>query len=288
VNPPTTPDAPGSLAPERVGPLLVGTAAEGWRLLGGGVTGSTQDDARALAGLADPGGPADPASFVPVAVLAERQTTGRGRFDRSWESPTGGVYFSALVRPVLAIEAAPALPLAAGLGIARGLEAVFADGLAITLKWPNDLRVSGAQGAATRAKLAGVLAESAVSGGHLAWVVIGCGINVVAPGSPAPGAAYLADILGERPAAARVAAAAIAGLAEALDTLALVGFTGLAGEYTARSDIIGAEVTVRDAGGRPVASGVVSGFDEAGRLVLSADGRIVTVAAGEVTLRAGR
>jgi BirA family biotin operon repressor/biotin-[acetyl-CoA-carboxylase] ligase len=275
-------DAGRSPAPGRIAPLLVGTAAAGWRVVGGGVTGSTQDDARALAHTGDPG---------PVVVLAERQTAGRGRLGRGWESPVGGVYFSALVRPSLALRAACALPLAAGLGIARGLEAAFGEGLGITLKWPNDLRVSGSAGSGedsavpTPRKLAGVLAESAVVGDRLAWVVVGCGINVSAPGSPAPGAAWLADVLGDRPDPARVAAAAIAGLAETLDTLALVGFGALEQEYVSRSDIIGTEVTVRDAEGRPVASGVVTGFDEIGRLVLSAGGREVAIAAGEVTLR---
>jgi BirA family biotin operon repressor/biotin-[acetyl-CoA-carboxylase] ligase len=269
-------DAPAPISPERIAELLRGTSAEGWRVVGGGVTGSTQDDARALADAGDPG---------PVVVVSERQTAGRGRFDRSWESPTGGVYFSALLRPALPIEAAPALPLAAGLGIARGLEAAFGDDLGIRLKWPNDLRLPGAAGDGAPAKLAGVLVQSAVAGNRLAWVVVGCGVNVVPPGSPAPGAAYLADVLGGRPDPAAVVAAAVAGLAEALDTLASAGFSGLADEYASRSDIIRTEVTVRDAGGGAVASGVVSGFDETGRLVLLADGVETAVAAGEVTLR---
>ena len=266
------------LSPDRVGPLL---RAATWRLVGGGATGSTNDDARALAQAGDPGA---------VAVLATSQTKGRGRFDRGWDSPGGGVYASVLLRPDSAPDLVSALPLAAGLGIARGLGRLGAGPAgSLRLKWPNDLRVAGR-------KLCGVLAESSVSAARLEWVVVGFGVNVVRPGggaasvgSPAadPGlhAAYLSDVLGVAVDLAAVAAAALDGLADALAVFERSGFGPLVEEYTRLSDLVGKRVTVRGASGAVVAEGVVTGFDADGRLLLSGDRGSATVSAGEVTLR---
>lgn len=253
--------------------LLAGSPAATWRLTGGGVTGSTQDDAKALSGEGDPG---------PVVVLATRQTSGRGRFDREWESPEGGLYFSAMLRPAMPASRAAVLPLVAGLGVAHGLEAAF-DGLTVSLKWPNDLRVAGPDGSLR--KISGILSESAAAGDRLAWVAIGVGIDLARPAEPVPGAGYLEELGSGTPDLALVAAAAIDGLAQALAELSSVGFGPMADEYAARSDIIGSEVTVREANGRPIASGTVTGFDEGGRLVLEGGDGEVRIAAGEVTLR---
>ena len=87
-----------------------------------------------------------------TAVVAERQTGGRGREGRSWESPAGGCYLSVLLRPQAARTAL--LPLAAGVAVA---EAVQGFGVASELKWPNDVLVGGR-------KLAGILAEASSGG----------------------------------------------------------------------------------------------------------------------------
>jgi len=101
-----------------------------------------------------------------TAVLAERQSDGRGREGRAWQSPAGGLYLSVLLRP--GAERAALLPLAAGVAAA---EAVAGLGVASVLKWPNDLLVAGR-------KLGGVLAEASSTGGGVEWVALGIGINV--------------------------------------------------------------------------------------------------------------
>ena len=101
-----------------------------------------------------------------TAVLAERQTGGRGREGRSWQSPPGGLYLSVLLRPSGAQSGL--LPLAAGVAVA---EAVAGLGVACQLKWPNDVLVSGR-------KLAGILAEASSGSAGVDWVVLGIGVNV--------------------------------------------------------------------------------------------------------------
>jgi len=126
-------------------------------------TGSTNDVALTLAaeGAAE--------GFV---VIADEQTSGRGRQGRAWHSPAGsGLYVSIVLRPSLAprdgVRITSLLTLAAGVALAEGVEAVTA--LSAEIKWPNDLLIG-------RRKLAGILAESAAS--DLAYVVLGYGINV--------------------------------------------------------------------------------------------------------------
>jgi BirA family biotin operon repressor/biotin-[acetyl-CoA-carboxylase] ligase len=101
-----------------------------------------------------------------TAVLAERQTGGRGREGRTWESPPGGLYLSVLLRP--SGESGRLVPLAAGVAVA---EAVAGFGVASELKWPNDVLVAGR-------KLAGILAEGSSAGAGVEWLVLGIGVNV--------------------------------------------------------------------------------------------------------------
>lgn len=103
-----------------------------------------------------------------VAVLAETQTAGRGRFDRGWTSPAGGIYCSVLLRPTLPPEEVGVLNLAAAIA---AVEAAAEVGVGAGCKWPND--VLGPDGD----KLAGILAESATRDGTVEWVVIGLGLN---------------------------------------------------------------------------------------------------------------
>jgi len=121
--------------------------------------GSTND----LAAAAAEGGASEG-----LVVVANTQSTGRGRVGRSWSSPAGaGLYVSVVLRP-----AGPALRLltiAAGVAIAEGVHA--ASGLETCVKWPNDVHAGSR-------KLAGILAEAGSSAGAVDHVVLGFGINI--------------------------------------------------------------------------------------------------------------
>lgn len=105
-------------------------------------------------------------------VVADHQTTGRGRRGRSWESPPGsGLLFSLVLRPG-SPEALEILTTALGVATAEAIEQ--ATGVAPELKWPNDVTVAGR-------KLAGILVESRLSGGTIEGAVAGMGVNVTWP-----------------------------------------------------------------------------------------------------------
>jgi BirA family transcriptional regulator, biotin operon repressor / biotin---[acetyl-CoA-carboxylase] ligase len=257
------PDAP---LPAEIAPLL--SHSRSMRLLGGGETGSTNDDARALARNGAPEG---------TVVLASRQSGGRGRLGRVWESPLGGAYLSIVLRPDASPGEVSSLSLAVGLGIARGL--AHSLGVETALKWPNDVLLSGG-------KLCGILLEMAAEADRVDWVVVGIGMNVArAPGVVAtPGAAYLRDVAPDARIAPSVAAV-LEGVADAYADWTTGGFGPMRGEYERRCPLLGSDVVVRDMTGAVRTSGSAFGVDSEGRLLVAGLGGVEAVAAGEVTLR---
>ncbi|MEF8907325.1 MAG: biotin--[acetyl-CoA-carboxylase] ligase [Haloarculaceae archaeon] len=115
-----------------------------------------------------------------VVVLADAQTGGRGRLDREWASPSGGVWLSILVRPDVPPAHAPAFTLAAAVATTRAAREAGADAV---IKWPNDVLVAGGDSGETEGrdaserKLAGVLTEMEGEADRVSWLVVGIGVN---------------------------------------------------------------------------------------------------------------
>jgi BirA family biotin operon repressor/biotin-[acetyl-CoA-carboxylase] ligase len=105
-----------------------------------------------------------------TVVHADRQTGGRGRGGRQFESPAGGLYFSLILRPELDLADLPLITLAAGTSLCASIRE--AASVPVMMKWPNDLYLH-------ERKLAGILTESGpIRGGQADFVVIGVGLNV--------------------------------------------------------------------------------------------------------------
>lgn len=132
-------------------------------------TGSTNADLHDLAVGGAPDG---------VVLVAEHQSAGRGRLDRTWTAPPGSsLLFSTLLRPSLPPTALHLLTTAAAVAASDACEAEA--GVRPRLKWPNDLVVPGADGAdGADRKVGGILSESVVRSGRVEAVVVGIGINV--------------------------------------------------------------------------------------------------------------
>ncbi len=132
---------------------------------------STQDVVKARAATGEAEG---------LVVRALWQEAGYGRRGRTWASPLGNLYASALLRPpALAATRAGELSLVAGAALALALPGA-------RLKWPNDLLIGGR-------KCAGVLVETGLSGAVVAWAALGMGVNADAP-PPGAGAVPGADL----------------------------------------------------------------------------------------------
>lgn len=104
-----------------------------------------------------------------LVILADRQTAGRGRRGRQWESPEGNAYFSLLLKPDLPVTSAPMLTLVMAYSAATYLQEYQVDA---RIKWPNDLVVDGK-------KICGILTEMQVAQGKIDAIVIGVGVNLV-------------------------------------------------------------------------------------------------------------
>jgi BirA family biotin operon repressor/biotin-[acetyl-CoA-carboxylase] ligase len=113
-------------------------------------------------------------------VAAAHQTEGRGRLGRAWHDEGGGaLLFSVLLRPALPARRGGLLTLSAGTALAEACESL--DGRPAACKWPNDVLVDGR-------KVAGILAESSLSGDRFDHVVLGLGVNLEAPPEGVAGA----------------------------------------------------------------------------------------------------
>ena len=127
-------------------------------------TGSTNLDVKALAEEGKPEG---------TLVVADMQTTGRGRRGRAWVSPSGeAIYMSLLLRPDCNPDKASALTLVMALAVVEALEEIDPDGCGI--KWPNDVVMNGK-------KVCGILTEMSAELDAIHYVVVGVGINVNQP-----------------------------------------------------------------------------------------------------------
>jgi len=121
---------------------------------------STNDRARELA----------VAGSEDALVVAGEQTGGRGRLDRPWNSPPGGVYASLLVRPDRPPAHAPTFTLAAAVAVTRACREA---GVEAVIKWPNDVLTAGSE-----RKLAGILTEMEGEADRISWLIVGVGANV--------------------------------------------------------------------------------------------------------------
>jgi len=230
---------------------LAAAAGTGWSV----TLLPTADSTNAVA-ESGPGGEGPVADSI---VVADHQTAGRGRLDRTWETPPGSALtFSVVVDPGLADHDWPLLPLAAALAVADGVR--LAADLEVQVKWPNDLLIA-------EDKFCGILLERVQGAEGRPLAIIGIGINVglAAEDLPVPTATSLA-IAGSTADRTEVFAAVVPALATILDALRSDPAAVLE-RYRSECDTIGREVTVSLPGGEQL-TGTATGLDRSGRLLV--------------------
>jgi len=215
----------------------------------------------------------------PLWVWAGRQTKGRGRLGREWDSPEGNLYASLFIAPDCSGTVISGLPLLAGLAAHDAISALAAgDGLAgrLCLKWPNDILLGDA-------KLGGVLIETAMITPGQRAVVIGTGLNLAAAPSGLDRAVTSLHEHGVKAAPAE----ALSALAFAAGTWLSVwsngvGFSDIRRAWLGRAHPLGACVSVRLGGER--IEGRFAGVDDTGALRLSVDGAERRITVGDVAI----
>lgn len=247
----------------------------GYRLQGFAEIGSTSTEAARAAETGDIG---------EVWFAALRQTAGRGRRGRPWETPSGNLAASLLIVPECDPAIAATLGFVAGVALNRALAAVlppgsFKNGLdgaaRVALKWPNDVLADGA-------KLAGILLEAQKLQNARQAIVIGFGVNIVSAPSGLPYPATSLQALG----ADLTAQTLFAALAEEWVVAYELWDNGknvgdILRLWRASAAGIGAEVAVSRDG--DVVRGVFESIDDTGRLMVRVrDNSLIAITAGDV------
>ncbi len=206
---------------------------------------------------------------MPEGALAvcDEQTSGRGRQGRSWVSPPGtAILCSILLRPP-PDRVASQLSLVAGTAVAEAIEAAV--GLAVQVKWPNDIMLN-------RRKVAGILAEA--SDGR---VVVGIGANVSQERSELPADTKVAPcslytIEGVKHQRAPLLASIVEHLERNYDVWLKCGLDGIYGSLGSRDFLRGRHLTVDGS------EGVGVKIDRDGRLLVGVGGDVRAVESGEI------
>ncbi len=211
-------------------------------------------------------------------VIAEAQTSGKGRRGRNWVSPGGlNLYASLILRPDLPPQRAPELTLVAAVALAETLREAGAPEAQI--KWPNDVQIAGK-------KVAGILTELSSDPDRISFVILGVGVNLNSTAADLPEeVASLATSLGEARGAkvprALFAAALFSRLEEWLDRHADEGFEPIRQAWKTLSSTLGQQVLVKTE--RSEFRAFAEDIDEAGALVVRReDGTLEKVIAGDV------
>ena len=214
-----------------------------------------------------------------TVVVADMQTAGRGRHGRHWFSPPGaGLYVSMIVRPEAGLSSAdnPTALLTLASGVATATAVRASTGLPAQIKWPNDVLVGGR-------KLAGILAESAMQGGALQFVVIGLGVNLEPAAYPPDLASRVTSVGAEtsRPAdRALLLAEILSAMAGRYADLRAGKFDAILSAWRELAWSVPGKVEWDSPCG--VVRGIAEDIDRDGALLVRAGEKIVRIVSGEV------
>lgn len=213
-------------------------------------------------------------------IIAEEQTEGRGRFGRSFYSPSKtGIYMSILLRPKMTAEESQFITTSAAVAVARAIEKI--SGCEAKIKWVNDVYCSGK-------KVCGILTEAAIDfeSGGLEYAVVGIGINISKPEGDFPKELkdIATSILGEERCSANIKSKLIAeilnGFWEYYENSSGKEFLE---EYRNRSFLLGKEIMVVSGGKQERA--LAMDIDDKGQMVVKLpNGKIKTLFSGEVSV----
>jgi BirA family biotin operon repressor/biotin-[acetyl-CoA-carboxylase] ligase len=232
---------------------------QGHRLIRHGEIDSTNSEARRLAQGGETG---------PVWITADRQTAGRGRRGRVWDSGSGNLAATLLLRPPADFAQ---LSFAAALAVADTV-AHFAPATPIAVKWPNDVLADGR-------KLAGILLESGQDA-QGTWLAIGIGINLAShpDGTEFPATSLATFVTPPSPEEALSVLAA--RVAHWYDAWMEQGFETVRAAWLARAGGLGGPIRARLP--HETRHGVFEGIDASGALLLNELGTVRAITAGEV------
>ncbi|MDD2510115.1 MAG: biotin--[acetyl-CoA-carboxylase] ligase [Syntrophomonas sp.] len=216
-----------------------------------------------------------------TVIISRQQSRGKGRRGRSWQSPRGGLWFSVILRPELALQEVVLLPLVFALAISRALESFLSAG--VQIKWPNDVYINGK-------KVAGILLELSGELEQADYLVAGIGINVNFDRTSLPeGVANIATSLAEESGNYHQMDEILLRVLQSIEGYYCKflenGFEDIRKEYKSRCLHLGKMIRLDTPRGS--LEGINVDIDEQGNLIIDAGDRIEHLTTGDVALLDG-
>ena len=216
-------------------------------------------------------------------VIAERQTQGRGRLNRKWVSPKGGIWLSILLRPNFEPSYTSLFPMLTSLALAVAIEKTLK--IKPELKWPNDVTVNSD-------KVAGILIDASIESNAIDYLVIGVGINFkikpskivkeIKSGQKKYGIGTLVEE-SQKASPVVLIQQFLAELESRYNDIISDNTGAIRKEWMKRSSTIGKNVTATTTTG--TTKGKAVGIDKTGALLLSSRGKIQRVLAGDIAYK---
>ncbi|HHX24836.1 MAG: biotin--[acetyl-CoA-carboxylase] ligase [Tepidanaerobacteraceae bacterium] len=211
-------------------------------------------------------------------VIAEKQEKGRGRMSRLWSSPTGGIWFSIILRPNIPPQEATKLTIMTAVAVAEAI--IYKTGIDAQIKWPNDILFDGK-------KVCGILTEMSAEMDMVNYIIVGIGINVnndIFPNELKHIGTSLKNIKGYSFSRTALLAALLEGFEYYYEKFKNKRFDEIIDKW--RSLCLNLDKSIRITGKDGIIEGIAMDIDESGALLVKTkNDETVRILSGDVSLR---
>ena len=216
-------------------------------------------------------------------IVAEKQTHGKGRLNRKWYSPEGGIWLSVIIHPEFQISDATIIPLAASLALCESIKKVHK--IKTDVKWPNDITIDGK-------KVAGMLIDTSIQGNKVENLVLGIGINFAVNIQQiekrlknSPNFYGVTSLFPEknRPSKIELLVQFLLELEKVINSLIKGKNTQIIRDWSKHTNMFGKTISVNTGNGK--ISGIAKKIDSDGALIIKTGARNRRIFVGDVTLR---
>ena len=208
-----------------------------------------------------------------TVVIADVQTSGRGRKDRRWLSPRGGLWFSVVLYPHIPPHHGMLVTMTSSVSIVQGINDVT--GLSPMIKWPNDLLLNGK-------KVCGILTELDAEIDRINYTVVGIGINVNNSIDEKLKKTAISLIQKSKSKISRVELlrSILKNMDENYSKFVSGNFNYIKKLWFSYSNIVGKRIRVK--GEKTIIKGIVTDIDESGCLILDTENGITRIVSGDM------
>ncbi|MBM5782373.1 MAG: biotin--[acetyl-CoA-carboxylase] ligase [Pelagibacterales bacterium] len=206
-------------------------------------------------------------------ILANSQSSGKGRNERNWNSPNGNLYFSLVLKPNLEIAKIPQISFVAIAALRIAIEKINIQNLEIKNKWPNDLLIN-------QKKVAGLLLESKFSQNSCNFVIVGIGLNLISnPDNTIFPSSNLKDC-GIAITKEKILELFLDQFTEIYNNYLSYGFKGIRNLWLKEAYLLDKEIKAKN--GSEEITGIFKDLDEEGNLLIEVSGVVRKILAADI------